>query len=90
MNYESLFAEALADVESGAQHSCKTTEHCGEMGGCPRCFQAVMRGAIGILHVDVFADSGIVRITTAADHAPNPCVVALRVPLTIHGGTHGE
>jgi hypothetical protein len=49
--------DALADVEMGNRHPCKTTEHCCEMGGCPRCFQGVMRGDIGIEHVDV-AHSG--------------------------------
>jgi hypothetical protein len=81
---ESLFAEALADVESGVQHPCKTTEHCCEMGGCPRCFQGVMRGDIGIDHVDVFADSGIVRITTTG-HDGKPCTVSFRnVSFRVH------
>lgn len=90
---EQLFAEALVEVESGVKHPCKTTEHCCEMGGCPRCFQGVMRGDIGILGVDVFADSSIVRVTTVG-HDGKPCVVSFRkVPLTIakhNGGNHGQ
>ena len=91
---EQLFAEALLDVESGVKHPCKTTEHCCEMGGCPRCFQGVMRGDIGILAVDVFTESGVVRLTTVG-HDGKPCVVSLRnVPLNIHrkhdGGNHVE
>lgn len=62
MDYSNLFADALADVEAGNRHACKTTEHCCEMGGCPRCFQGVMRGDIGIEHVDVF--DSVLRITT--------------------------
>ena len=70
-----LFAEALADVEAGRKHTCRTTEHCQEMGGCPRCFQGVMRGDLGILSVDVFTESGVVRVTTVG-HDGKPCVVS--------------
>lgn len=84
MTYDQLFADDLADVEAGKQHPCGTTDHCTEMGGCPCCFQAVMRGDIGIEQVDVFADSGILRITTTG-HDGKPCVVSFRkVPFAIH------
>ena len=81
--YESLFAEALADVESGVKHPCGTTDHCQEMGGCPTCFQGLMRGDLGILAIDVFADSGVIRITTVG-HDGQPCTVAFRnVPVNV-------
>ncbi|HTT17965.1 MAG TPA: hypothetical protein VMG82_03405 [Candidatus Sulfotelmatobacter sp.] len=84
-NYSQLFANALADVESGMQHPCSTTEHCREMGGCPRCFLGLMRGDIGIEHVEVFTHSGIVRITTEGCGYPTPCVVNFRgVSVTVH------
>jgi hypothetical protein len=89
-NYSQLFADALADVESDAQHPCGTTEHCCEMGGCPRCFRALMRGSIEIEHIEVFTHSSVVRITTAG-HGDRPCVVSFRgVPVSIRGkhGTH--
>ena len=83
VNYSQLFADALADVESGVQHPCGTTEHCCEMGGCPRCFLGVMRGDIGIEHVEVFT-SGVIRITTAG-HGDRLCVVSFRgVSVTVH------
>lgn len=66
IEYSKLFADALADVEAGNRHPCKTTEHCCEMGGCPRCFQGVMRGDVGIEHVDVF-DSVLDRLRRSAD-----------------------
>jgi len=82
-NYDQLFAEAMADVESGNQHPCGTTEHCQEMGGCPRCFAALMRGDIGVERVEVFR-SGIVRLTTTG-HDGQPCTVAFRgVEVTVH------
>ena len=77
-NYSQLFIEALADVESGVQHPCSTTEHCCEIGGCPRCFRGMMRGNIEIEHIEVFTDSGIVRITTGGCGHPTPCTVCFR------------
>ena len=83
--YEQLFAESLADVEAGMQHPCGTTEHCWEMGDCPRCFRGVMRGDIGIEHIEVFAQSGIIRITTEGCGYPTPCVVSFRgLSVTVH------
>jgi hypothetical protein len=83
-NYSQLFADALADVESSVQHPCSTTEHCNEMGGCPRCFRGLMRGDIGIEHIEVFPHSGIIRITTAG-HEGRPCFVSFRgVPLAVY------
>jgi hypothetical protein len=83
-NYSQLFADALADVESGLQHPCGTTEHCCAMGGCPRCFRGVMHGDLGIERVEVFTHSGTIRIITAG-HVGRPCVVSFRgVPLTVH------
>jgi len=89
IDLQKLFAEALADVESDVKHPCKTTEHCCEMSGCPRCFQGVMKGDLGVLSVDIFPESRIVRITTVG-HEGKPCVVSFRnVPMTIHG-SHEE
>lgn len=83
--YEQLFAETLADVEAGNQHPCGTTEHCCEMGGCPRCFRGVMRGDIGIEHIEVFTHSGVIRITIKGCGHPTPCVVSFRgVSVTVH------
>jgi hypothetical protein len=84
-NYSQLLADALADVESGVCHPCSTTEHCCEMGGCPRCFRGMMRGNIEIEHIEVFAQSGIIRITTEGCGYPTPCVVSFRrVSVTVH------
>ncbi len=84
-NYSQLFAEAVADVESGVRHPCSTTEHRCEMGGCPRCFCGIMRGEIGIEHIEVFAQRGIIRITTKGCGYPTPCVVSFRgVSVTVH------
>ena len=81
--YDRLFAEALADVESGLKHPCNLTQDCQEARGCPRCFSGVMRGDLGVLHVDVF-ESGTIRITTTG-HDGEPCTVAFRgVPVTVH------
>jgi hypothetical protein len=83
-SYEALYAEALADVEAGNQHACGTTDSCAAAGGCPRCFQAVMSGHIGIEHVDVFTESGVLRITTVGCGG-KPCVVSFRgVEVTVH------
>jgi hypothetical protein len=49
----------------------------------------VMRGDIGIDHVDVFADSGIVRITTVG-HDGKPCVIAFRNVVVNIVSTTGE
>jgi len=82
-NYDQLIADALDDVEADNQHPCGTTEHCCEMGGCPRCFQAVMGGNIGVERVEVFR-SGVIRLTTTG-HNGQPCTVAFRgVEVTIH------
>ena len=82
-DYSKLFDDAVADVESGIKHACGTTEHCQEMGGCPRCFQGLMKGDLGILSVDVF-ESGTIRITTTG-HDGERCTVAFRgVPVTVH------
>jgi hypothetical protein len=84
-NYSQLLADALADVDSGVQRPCSTTEHCCEMGGCPRCFRGIMRGDIGIAHVEVFTHSCIVRITTEGCGHPTPCAVSFRgVSVTVH------
>jgi hypothetical protein len=89
-DYSKLFDDAVADVESGVKHACGTTEHCQEMGGCPTCFQGLMKGDLGVLSVDVFADSGVFRITTTG-HDGEPCTVAFRgVTVKIHGGGHVE
>ena len=83
-DYSALVAEALADVEAGRKHPCGTTEHCQEMGGCPRCFQGLMKGDLGILAIDVFAGSRVIRITTVG-HDGQPCTVAFRnVPVNVH------
>lgn len=52
-NYAALFTEALTDVESGLRHPCGTTADCRAMGGCPRCYQALMRGSVDVARVDV-------------------------------------
>jgi hypothetical protein len=84
-NYEQLITEALAEVDSGGQHPCGTTEYCCEMGGCPRCFRGIMRGEIGIEHVEVFPQSSIVRITTEGCGHPTPCTISFRgVSVTVH------
>jgi hypothetical protein len=81
--YEQLFADAIADIDSGVKHACGTTEHCQEMGGCPRCFQGLMKGDLAVLSVDVF-ESGTIRITTTG-HDGERCTVAFRgVPVTVH------
>ena len=83
-DYSALISEALADVEAGIQHPCGTTPTCRAAGGCPRCFQAVLRG-IDVARVDVFAETGIVRFTMDEGCGkPQPCVVSFNVPLEIH------
>jgi hypothetical protein len=87
-DYTALFDEALADVETGVLHPCGTSPSCAQMGGCPRCFAAVMSGAdIGVAAIEVFTKAGIVRLTMSEGCGkPQPCVVSFRnVPLTIHG-----
>lgn len=82
-DYSALVAEALADVEAGRKHPCKLTQDCQEARGCPRCISGVIRGDLGVLHVDVF-ESGTIRITTTG-HDGEPCTVAFRsVPVTVH------
>ena len=91
-SYSQLIADALADVEAGLQHPCGTTEHCCEMGGCPRCFRGLMSGNIGVEHIEVFIHSGVVRITSTG-HEGRPCVVSFhRVPVIImeNHGTHSD
>lgn len=84
-NYSQLLADALADVDSGVQRPCSTTEDCCEMGGCPRCFRGMMRGNIEIERIEVFTHSGIIRITTEGCGYPTPCVVSFRgVSVTVH------
>jgi hypothetical protein len=85
-NYAALFSEALADVDTGVRHPCGTTADCRAMGGCPRCYQGVMRGRVDVARVDVFTKAGLVRLTmdTGCGRA-EPCVVSFKVPLTIHG-----
>lgn len=86
---EKLFSEAVADVESGKQHACHTSQECRLMTGCVKC-TPVVRGEIGVQHVEVFPGEdgvGILRITTSERHGGSPCVVSLRIPMTIHGRT---
>jgi len=74
-NYSALIEAALADIESGAKHSCNLTRDCQEARGCPRCLSGLMRGDLGLVHVDVF-ESGTIRITTEG-HGGNPCTVSV-------------
>ena len=84
-NYAALFSEALADVDAGVRHPCGTTADCRAMGGCPRCYQALMRGSVDVARVDVFPKAGIVRLTMDAGCGkPDACVVSFNVPLAIH------
>ena len=85
-DYAALIEAACQQIDSGVEHACCRTDHCNEMGGCPRCFRAVMRGAIDIARIDVFAESGIIRLTlTAGCGEATPCAVSFRgVPTTIH------
>jgi hypothetical protein len=86
--YESLFAEALADVESGIKHPCKLRQDCQEARGCPGCISGAMKGDLGILSVDVF-ESGTLRITTVG-HNGKPCVIAFRNVVVNIVSTTGE
>jgi len=84
-DYTVLFDAALEDVNAERRHPCGTTTDCRAMGGCPRCFQGVMRGSVDVARVDVFTKAGVVRLTmsTGCGEA-EPCVVSFKVPLTIH------
>jgi hypothetical protein len=85
---EKLYAEAVADVESGAAatRNCGTTQECRLMTGCIRC-AGILSGEVGIEHVEIFPgdnEMGILRITTTGTHrSPNACVVSFKVPMTI-------
>jgi hypothetical protein len=84
--YDDLIADALAEVERGERHACRTTDECRLMLGCVKC-SGVLRGEIGIEHVEIFPGDdgvGILRITTSEHHNGSPCVVSVRVPMMIH------
>lgn len=85
-NYTALFDEALADVETGAQHPCGTSPACAQMGGCPRCFAATMTGDIGVASIEVFTKTGVIRLTMSEGCGePQACVVSFRnVPVKVY------
>lgn len=83
---QALFDAAVESIESGERHACRTSRECRLMTGCVKC-APVLRGEIGIEHVEVVAGDdgiGILRITTSERHDGSPCVLSLRVPMTIH------
>jgi len=83
---EKLFREAVSSVERNEKHACHTSRECRIMTGCVKC-APVIRGEIGVEHVEVIPGDegiGILRITTTEHHNGSPCIVSVRVPITIH------
>lgn len=78
MTLDTLFAEAIAEVDSGIKSPCGTSAPCKQMGGCPRCFAAVMSGAdIGVASITVYRKTGIVRLALSPGCGKTqPCEVA--------------
>jgi len=77
MTLQELYAEALADVESGeaARRPCRTTPECSA-AGCPRCVSGLMRSAdIGIRQVVVNRRTGSVTLMIDADHGKCTLVI---------------
>jgi hypothetical protein len=72
-DYEQLITEAVAEVESGGQRPCGTTERCCEMGGCPRCFRGFMSGVIGIKHIEVLTHGGVISHHNGRPRGPTLC-----------------
>lgn len=85
-NYAELIEQACQQVDRNERHNCATSRECRIMTGCVKC-APVLRGEIGVEHVSIFPGEdgiGVLRITTTERHDGTPCVVSVKVPLTVH------
>jgi len=90
---EALYADAIADIESGeaAQRPCGLDD-CWMQGGCAKCLSGVLRSSqpLDVAQIDVFEDARIVRLTMteSCKGKSKPCVVFFKTRVRVHSEKH--